>query len=135
MRTNTNLSGKDVWTYTFVATSDGTFTMDYDVFAAGDKFGLQGIVIHWDGPGGNLNLADAFDPTTSGSFVRALTNGVMYTVGVGSYSNLSADAGTTSAGNFNADLNWKIESVPEPATLGVLAVGLLPCLRRKRAQK
>ncbi|RYG26505.1 PEP-CTERM sorting domain-containing protein [bacterium] len=127
--TNTALP---VWSYQFMATSDGTFTLDYDVSATGDKFGLDGFVMKWSGPGGDGVVFNAVDPTATGSFVRSLTNGVIYTVSINVGSGILVGGSNGRSGRMSADIDFKIESVPEPATLGVLALGLVRLLKRKK---
>ena len=63
-----SVPGDPIRTYTFMADTDGTFVMSYDVIGTGDLFGLQGWDIAWSGSGGGLNLEYAFDPVANGIF-------------------------------------------------------------------
>jgi hypothetical protein len=129
---NTALTGFDVWTYTFLATADGTFDMAYDVVGSGAMFGLQGAIIHWSGPGGDLNLTDAFDPAANGVFTRALVSGQSYTVGIGTYSNIFAQGGLNQVGSFDGQFDWRITSVPEPFSMAGLLVGVSVFFRKRK---
>jgi len=124
-----------VWSYTFVATSNGTLTMDYDLRGHGDTFGLWGARIEWTGPGGNLDLINAYDPTTSGTFSRNIIAGNSYTVGVFNMGNyFSSPLLNTTSGYMDADFNWRIGPVPEPSSMLVLS-GLALSMLRRRSRK
>jgi hypothetical protein len=129
-----NAPNLPVWSYTFAATSNGTFSMDYNVFATGQKFGLGGITIRWSGPGGDLSLFNPIDPTASGTFTRALTSGTNYTVSIEVQSNVLVAQEFNDSARLGADLDWKVQSVPEPASLSILTLALFPCLRRRRSR-
>ncbi|HRI44495.1 MAG TPA: PEP-CTERM sorting domain-containing protein [Fimbriimonadaceae bacterium] len=130
---NNFLAGMDVWSYTFEATQDGFFSLNYNVSYVGFGFGLLGIVIHWSGPGGDLDLENASDPTANGTFVRELTNGSTYTIGIQNKGNIFASAGQElSEGHLNGDFSWEVSPVPEPATMAGLLIGGLGLLLRPR---
>jgi hypothetical protein len=129
------------WSYTFTATHDGQFTMAYDVNATGDKFGLYGWNITFNGLGGGLNLLGGNagnDPTQSGVFQRSLVNGQTYTVGLSGNPNIGHAGGTSISGAMNGNFDWQItgNSVPEPATWALMISGFGLAgvsLRRRRA--
>lgn len=131
---NTFNGNLDIWTYTFLATADGTFDMTYDVQGFGDMFGLNGIAVHWSGPGGGDIYGDSNDPSANGLFSRAIVNGETYTVGIASYSNMNVGLGVTVAGSFDAQLDWEIHSnpVPEPFSIAGLTVGIAAFFRKKK---
>ncbi|MCC7433395.1 MAG: PEP-CTERM sorting domain-containing protein [Methanoregulaceae archaeon] len=123
-----------VWSYTFAATSDATFLMNYDIRGYGDTFGLWGARIEWSGPGGNLDLVNAYDPTTQGTFLRSIVAGNTYTVGLFNMGNyFSSPLPNTTAGYMDADYTWQIGPVPEPSSMLALGGLLVMSLRRRRA--
>ena len=124
-----------LWTYTFISTFDGTFSMDYNVTASGTGlFGLQGASIGWSGPGGGLNLLNVSDPTASGTFMQPVMNGVQYTVSLSPNSNIFWFGGVTSDGAWQGSYDWKITPAvtPEPASMLALGAGALALLRKRR---
>lgn len=121
-----------VWSYTFQATENGQFQLDYNVWATGDPFGLWGLRIDWSGPSGGLDLSDANDPTRNGTFTRTLTAGNTYTVGLYNMANVFvAPMLITRTGHLNADFNWRVVPVPEPSAMFALGLGAMLLLRRK----
>jgi hypothetical protein len=132
VKTNSAYIPEDAWTYTFQAEQDGWFIMDYDVGGTGYLFGLNGVRLHWTGIGSGLDLVNAFDPTASGSFMRELTAGDTYTIGIASNGNLLGGRGDYEAA-LNGRFDWRItdKSVPGPAALIPFVGGLLLALRRK----
>ena len=122
-----------VWSYTFRATADGVFTMNYDVRGTGNLFGLLGAVIEWSGPGGNLDLKNSYDPTAHGIFTRSLVAGTNYTVGVSNMGNIfTSPIPRTDFGYMDADFDWRVGPVPEPSTIAGLVVGCAALFRRRR---
>lgn len=124
-----------VWSYTFIATSNNVFSMDYDLRGHGDTFGLWGARIEWSGPGGNLDLINPYDPTTSGTFARNIVAGNTYTVGVFNMGNtFTSPILNTSSGYMDADFNWRVGAVPEPSSMLALS-GLALITIRRRSRK
>lgn len=121
-----------VWSYTFQATSNGYFAMDYDVRGTGNVFGLLGAKIQWSGVGGEQDLTNPYNPTANGTFVRSITAGTTYTVGLFNMGNVfTAPILRSDSGKMDADFNWRVTSVPEPASALGLLIGL-PLIRRRR---
>ena len=127
-----NGAGPD-WQYTFTADANGTFSMTYVVTASHTTTGLYGWNIGWSGPGGDLNLQNALDPTTSGVFTRALLAGTDYTVTLDNNAHISSDT-AFATGLMDGTFNFKIATAPEPGTLGLLATALagFAVFRRRR---
>lgn len=122
-----------VWSYTFQAVADSIFTMNYDVRATGDTFGLWGVRIEWNGPEGPLDLHNANTPVANGVFTRPMVAGTTYTVGVFNMGNIfTSPLLNTTAGSMDADFNWSIGPVPEPASVLALGGLLALTLRRRR---
>lgn len=123
-----------VWSYTFTATMDGFFTMNYDVRGVGNVFGLLGAVIEWSGPGGNLDLTNSYNPNANGVFSRALVAGTNYTVGLANMGNVfTAPIVRNDFGYMDADFGWSVGPVPEPLSVVGLGLALAALVRRRRS--
>jgi hypothetical protein len=111
------------WAYTFTTSSNATFSMTYDVTASGDTFGLWGWPVNGVS-GTGAPVVNAYDPTTSGTFVANLTPGT-YTVSLDSFPNVGA-GGSSASGQMSGQFNWLITTagVPEPATWAMMLVGI-----------
>ena len=128
--------GGDDWTYTFMATQNGAITMNYNVTAADNPFGLWGWSIDWTGTGGGLPVSNPFDPTTSGVFTRALIAGQTYTIGLDGNPNVNfAGPSGVYDGSMDGDFSFLITAgVPEPAIWATMLLGLFgvgAALRRR----
>lgn len=124
----------NLWAYTFVADGNGTFDMNYDVSGIGDKFGLWGASIGWTGPGGGLNISNAFDPTANGLFSRSIVAGEQYTVSIFNNANLYGEFGLNSDGHTYGKFDWSISesAVPSPAAALPFLGGFVMALKRRR---
>lgn len=124
------------WRYTFTADAAGTFTMAYNVTASGNPFGLWGWSINWSGPGGGLPVTNANDPTTSGTFARAVVAGQTYTVSLMNNANISS-AGSIGTGSMDGAFDFVIRpaTVPEPLTLSLFGMGLVGLAGMRRDRK
>jgi len=83
------------WAYTFQATGDGVFQMNYNVTATGTKDGLFGWGIYFNGVSVGPDLSNpatfGVDPTTSGVIIQAVTAGQFYTVDLLGNPNIEAN--------------------------------------------
>ena len=135
LETNRNLPN---WTYTFVATDNGTFNLSGTVVATGTSvFGLQPIYLGGDFGFGTIG-GTISNPNGTSSVSVTLVDGLQYTFSVYNFGNLSADTTTGLISQATADLQWSItyNGVPEPMTWAMMiggfgAVGAAQ--RRRRA--
>jgi hypothetical protein len=117
------------WTYAFQATSNGVFTMDYNVTATGTTLGLYGWQIIFNGAAVGPNLFDpqfGNDPTTSGVVTENLVAGQFYTVSLDGNPNIGACCSRDFAGSMNGAFDWNISEgggVPEPASWALMLLG------------
>lgn len=131
----TNLS-RPQWTYTFIASGDGTFDVTGSVVATGNfLFGLGPIYVTgfgFDEIGGNFA-----DPNGSDSLSFAIAAGQQYTVGISNYGNVTGDGFLTDS-LAEADIAWAINyaGVPEPEAwaLLILGFGVTGAAMRRRAR-
>ncbi len=125
-----------VWSYTFTATFDGQFAMNYDVRGTGNVFGLLGAMIEWSGPGGNLDLRNPYNPAANGVFTRPLAAGNEYTVGLSNNGNVfTAPIRRQDFGYMDADFNWNVSAVPEPNTVALFICGAAILLLRRTGMR
>lgn len=125
-----------VWSYTFVADANSTFSMTYDVRGSRLTFGLLGATIEWSGTEGGLDLTNPYTPVAAGLFTRTMTAGETYTVGLANMGNIFTSLDPrVGSGTLDADFNWSIGPVPEPSSFVALSGLLLITLRRKQRKE
>jgi hypothetical protein len=114
------------WSYSFIASGDGFFTMDYDLDASGVSYVLGGFV----GSGG---LGNAYFSggalTASGTLVVPLVAGQTYNLGLRNGGNASNSGGTYLPRTATGEFDWAITYtdvivVPEPASWALMLAGL-----------
>ena len=115
------------WSYTFIASDDGVFTMDYDLLATGtNSYFLWGLA----GSGG---LGNAYFSggalTASGILTVPLIAGQTYDLAFGNGGNASNSGGAWVVRNATGTFDWKITynavaPVPEPSTWAMMICGL-----------
>lgn len=131
---NQDFTGQEAWTYTFTATEDSFFCLNWDVVGAGDSFGLQIWYFGFDGNGGGEALGpDAVYPDGNGSLMRDLEAGQTYTVSLTNYGNIFSNDGLILSGSSRGQFDWEIKPVPEPASLGLAGLALLAWTRRRKS--
>ena len=119
------LTGGTDWTYTFIASADGFFTLSWDVFAevgTNDDFGLNGFNFSWSGIGGD----DFLDLNSFGNLSRSILAGVEYTVGLSNQANIAGTLGNRTA-LMDGVFGWEMDAaaVPAPGALALLGLGLI----------
>ncbi|MGX4770373.1 PEP-CTERM sorting domain-containing protein [Bradyrhizobium guangdongense] len=120
------------WSYTFRATSDGVFAMNWDIrLVSGNGFGLKGWTISWTGADATgYTQPDLFNPTESGIFEGAVRAGRFYTIAIqGDEDFILRNGGVAIqdanySGYMNGAFSWSISSVPEPSTWAMMLLGL-----------
>jgi len=119
-----------LFTYTFEVFSPSVLQVDFDILGSGDTFGFQEWNLAVDG---DLNAVefggDVFDPTATGSFQVQLSGG-QHTFSFWNYGNVFSTP-TNWAGRMMGSFDWSINAVPEPASLAVVTLGLIPLVRRR----
>jgi hypothetical protein len=126
------------WLMTPVLTLDGSSTLSFLVRTAGDGF-LDKLEVRFSGNGASTSVADF--GTLLGSFQASTSTGW---VGL-SYSLLGLDAPTSgrlafryvvdnvsTAGNYIGIDDVAVTAVPEPATYGLMGLGVAALLLRRR---
>ncbi len=133
----TNLGGPN-WSYEFVADSNGTFEMDYEIDGAGNMFGLWGFTLsHTFDAGSGAPVTNPIDPSSTGHFSGQLTAGQSYLVTLMNNGNVSGNL-TAITGSVGAGFKWWITSsasVPDSGATATLLIGglaLLGVARRRR---
>jgi hypothetical protein len=130
-----NSNGQPNWSYDFTAAADSVFKIHYDFVASGgNPFGFQGWVLNVNGAT-VLNLINVNDPTGSGDFSFALTNGQNYVVDLVNSSNICCGNLTSFSGRLDGNFDWRIGDVPEPASWAMMIAGfgmVGGTLRRRR---
>jgi hypothetical protein len=127
-----------IWSYTFIADTDGLFTLDWNAMidtATTNSQGLVGFTFGWTGAGGGRRIY----LNGSHSLTRAIVSGTQYTVGISSFANLGAAAG--GVGNritlMDGVFDWRMDmaSVPIPAAAWLFGSAFLGLglVKRKRA--
>jgi len=123
------------WRYTFTATANGLFTLNWAITTdprTTDPLGLNGFYFQISSVFGVTDL----DLDTSGVLTRPLTAGNTYTVFIQNDAQISGGLGTRTA-FMDAQFDWNITdasvtAVPEPGTLSLLALGLAAGVWRLR---
>lgn len=130
---NKAMNGFDSWVYTFTATEDSFFCLNYSVVGVGDTFGLQTWHFDFDGLGGGQQLGpNGVYPDGNGTVVRSLLSGQTYNVSLWNFANILAGPGYVATGASYGSFEWEIKPVPEPATMALLGAGVVALFRRRK---
>jgi hypothetical protein len=110
------------WKYKFTATEDGIFRMHANIVGEGsDLFGLNGFNFGlYGGPESNqpaYDVLDAYDPNKVWDFSGHVTSGATYTALLESQANISAGSTLSITALMDAQFDWQILPIPEPATV------------------
>lgn len=116
------------YSYTFVAGADDfRLRVAYDIVHMGAFNALHGWVIQVDGgPEGvqRWTPQNGLDPTASGVFMASLTPGSTYQFSLMNGIYFTLDEALTLASSMRGNFVWEVTPVPEPATCGLLTLGL-----------
>lgn len=118
----------DLWRYSFVASGNGEFLLDYRLFLPIGQSGTEGLNPLY-GSGGLPSVigGDSANPTGSGLAVIPLVSGQTYDFVISNNSHIILPAGTHKAGLY-ADIYWSINYdeipvTPEPGVWAMFIAG------------
>jgi len=133
-------------TYSFTTSVPTQLIVDYTSNFAGNfstpSFGLWNMGLKVDGTSYgttqealNTSLGKWVDPLAAGGWKVNLTSGGLHTIEFTSNSNISGGVGTGWQ-TFNETLNFRTAAaVPEPASFGVMGLGILGLVVRRRTKR